>query len=206
MRMLAFLALAATIAGPAWAGDLTVSLKTPAGQPVADAVVMVTPAGGKGAVRPGAGFRMAQKDLSFQPFVMVVPVGSEVSFPNLDPVRHHVYSFSPAKTFELKLYGREDNRKIKFEKPGVVAIGCNIHDQMAAYIRVVDTAYAAKTGANGEITITGLPAGAATVTVWHPYLKAARNETARPASIPATGAARQALVLDLRKPAAQHDH
>jgi plastocyanin len=206
MRILAVLALAFMAAAPAWAADLTVNLKTPGGQPVADAVIMVTPARGAAPVRAAGAYRMAQKDLTFQPFVLVVPVGAEVAFPNLDPVRHHVYSFSPAKTFELKLYGREDNRSIRFDKAGVVAIGCNIHDAMSAYIRVVDTPYAAKTGASGEVTITGLPPGAATLTVWHPFLKAARNEARRTLAIPASGPARQALVLDLRKPAVQHDH
>lgn len=206
MRILAPLLLPLLAAAPAWAGDLTVSLKTPAGQPIADAVVMVVPQSGKGAVRVGPTYRMAQKDLQFQPFVLVVPVGAEVAFPNLDTVRHHVYSFSAPKPFELKLYGRDETRHVRFDKPGVVAVGCNIHDAMSAYIRVVDTPYAAKTGANGEVTIPGLPAGGATFTVWHPYLKAARNEAARTAAIPAAGVARQALVLDLRKPAARHDH
>lgn len=204
MRFLAPLALALTAVSPAWAGDLAVSLKTPAGQPVTDAVIMVVPQSGKGQVRVGASYRMAQKDLQFQPFVLIVPVGAEVAFPNLDPVRHHVYSFSNAKVFELKLYGRDENRRVKFDKPGVVAVGCNIHDAMSAYIRVVDTPYAAKTGAGGEVTISGVPAGGATVTIWHPYLKAARNETSRAVAIPAAGVIRQALVLDLRKPAGGH--
>lgn len=200
------LAMGLLAAAPAWAGDLAVSLKTPAGQPIVDAVIMVTPQSGKGVPRVAPGYRMAQKDLTFQPFVLVVPVGAEVAFPNLDQVRHHVYSFSAAKPFELKLYGRDETRRVRFDKPGVVAVGCNIHDDMSAYIRVVDTAFTAKTGANGEATITGLPAGAATVTVWHPYLKSARNEAVRSATIPASGSARQALVLDLRKPAAGHGH
>jgi plastocyanin len=206
MRILPPLVLALLAAAPAWAGELAVSLKTPSGQPVVDAVIMVTPQSGKGAVRIGSGYRMAQKDLQFAPFVLVVPLGSEVAFPNLDQVRHHVYSFSAPKPFELKLYSRDETRLVRFDKPGVVAVGCNIHDAMSAYIRVVDTPFAAKTGANGEVVISGLPAGAATITVWHPYLKAARNEAARSATIPASGVTRQALVLDLRKPAARHDH
>lgn len=206
MRFLPVFIFSLLAAFPAWAGDLSVSLKNLAGQPISDAVIMVTPQSGKGAVKPGAGYRMAQKDIQFQPFVLVVPVGSEVAFPNFDPVRHHVYSFSSAKTFELKLYGRDETRHVKFDKPGVVAVGCNIHDAMSAYIRVVDTPYAAKTAANGEVTISGLPAGGVTITIWHPYLKAARNETVRNAVIPAAGAARQAFVLELRKPASQHDH
>ncbi len=206
MRFLPALLLGLLVASPARAGDLAVSLKTLAGQPIADAVIMVTPAAGKGAVRVGTGYRMAQRDLTFQPFVLVAPVGAEVAFPNFDRVRHHVYSFSKAKPFELKLYGRDETRHVKFDKAGVIAVGCNIHDAMSAYIRVVDTPYAVKTGANGEAVISGLPAGDATILIWHPYLKTARNEVVRNAVIPAVGAARQALVLDLRKPAGQHDH
>ncbi len=206
MRFLPVLIFSLLAAFPAWAGDLSVSLKNLAGQPISDAVIIVTPQSGKGAVKVGTGYRMSQKDIQFQPFVLVVPVGAEVAFPNFDPVRHHVYSFSPAKTFELKLYGRDETRHIRFDKPGVVAVGCNIHDSMSAYIRVVDTPYAAKTAANGEVTISGLPAGAVNITIWHPYLKAARNEMVRNAVIPASGAARQAFVLELRKPATQHDN
>lgn len=206
MRTQLLTAFAVLTAAPAWAGDLAVSLKTPAGQPVVDAVIMVTPQSGKGALRIGSSYRMAQKGLQFQPFVLIAPVGAEVSFPNLDTVRHHVYSFSTPKRFELKLYGRDETRHVRFDKPGVIAVGCNIHDDMSAYIRVVDTPYAAKTAANGEVTISGLPAGPATITIWHPYLKSARNEAVRSATIPASGAARQALVLDLRKPASQEHH
>ena len=75
--------------------------------------------------------------MQFHPFVLIVPVGAKVSFPNLDPTRHHVYSFSPAKQFELKLFARDQSRSVVFDKPGVVALGCNIHDAMTAFI-VVD--------------------------------------------------------------------
>lgn len=206
MRLPPALLLGLLVAGPAWAGDLAVSLKTPSGKPVADAVVMVAaPAGtAKAQIKFPWPYRMAQKDMSFQPFVLLVPAGAEVAFPNFDPVLHHVYSFSPAKPFELKLYGRDQTRVVRFDRVGIVAVGCNIHDDMTGYVRVVDTPFAAKTNAAGEAVIQGLPAGPVTYSVWHPYLKAARNEVARAAVIPAAGGLRQALVVDLRAPPMKH--
>jgi len=193
-------------AAPAWAGDLTVSLHTPAGMPASEAVVMVTPeqGGPKGPIKFPWAYRMAQRNMTFVPFVLVVPVGAEVAFPNLDPILHHVYSFSPAKPFELKLYGKDETRSVRFDKPGVIAVGCNIHDDMTGYVRVVDTPFAGKTGADGELTITGLPAGPAKVTIWHPYLKAPRGETTRAIVAPATGTLRLAVTLDLRPAPMKH--
>ena len=179
MRIAVLLPLAATVlaAAPACAGDLGVFVHTAAGTPIADAVVTVQPASPR--PRPAKfaqPLRVAQHDQQFQPFVLVVPVGAEVAFPNEDQVRHQVYSFSPAKTFELRLYGRDESRAIKFDKPGVVALGCNIHDSMSAFVKVVDAPYAVKTDASGRVTVKDLPAGDAVVKVWHPYLKAPGNE------------------------------
>jgi hypothetical protein len=177
-------------ARPALAADLSVVLRTAAGKPVANAVVMVRPQGyvARGPIRLPGPYRVAQHDMQFDPFVLIVPVGAEVAFPNLDPFKHHVFSFSPAKTFELKLYGREDARTVTFDKVGVVTLGCNIHDDMAAYIQVVDTPFAAKSSATGELTITGLPPGPARVTIWHPYLRTSHNEMVEQTTIPASGA------------------
>ena len=83
--------------------------------------------------RPGSArrgrFVVSQRNIQFHPFLTIVPVGADVSFPNLDPTKHHVYSFSPAKRFELKLFARDQSRTVHFDKPGVVALGCNIHDR-----------------------------------------------------------------------------
>jgi plastocyanin len=199
MRFLALLTAALALAAPAHAGDLAVFLATAKGQGIADAVVMVLPAAGASRPRPAGSYRMAQKDLTFDPFVLVVPVGAEVAFPNLDKVRHHVYSFSPAKTFELKLYGRDETRYVRFERPGVVGIGCNIHDNMSAFIRVVDTPWAARTTRDGAI-LRDVPAGRARVVVWHPYLKGPRSEVVRDVVVPDTGLLRVALAGEMRSP------
>ena len=198
-RFLIVLAAWLTAASPAAAADLTVSLKTPSGQPVRDAVVTFVPSSGAPAPPSGGHYEMAQQDIQFHPFVLIVPVGADVTFPNHDKVRHHVYSFSPVKRFELKLYGREEARSIHFDKAGVVPLGCNIHDRMSAFIDVVDTPYAARSDESGVVTLKGLPAGAGALTVWQPYLKAPRNSQTRTVGLAPQGD-REAFVLDLRDP------
>ena len=199
MNRLAPIFVALALAGPAAAGDVTVEVRDAAGKPVRDAVVMVRPAAG---VKPGTPMKvswpmmMAQQNIQFAPYVLVVPLGSNVSFPNKDKVRHHVYSFSAPKRFELKLYGKDESRSITFDKPGVVSLGCNIHDAMIAFIYVTDTPYAAKSGADGVAVVQDVPAGASTLLVWHPDLKA-RAALSRP--LPVVGAAqRTSIALDLR--------
>ncbi len=193
---------ALAIAAPASAGDLSVMLATAQGKPLANAVVMVRPQGfaPRGPIRFPWPYRMAQRDMQFEPFVLIVPVGAEVAFPNLDPFKHHVYSFSAAHAFELKLYGREETRTVKFDKPGVIALGCNIHDDMTAFIRVVDTPFAIKSTARGEAVIRDIPAGPATLTIWYPFLKSKGAEVSRQVVVPATGALSLAIALDVRAP------
>ncbi|MDO8802642.1 methylamine utilization protein [Phenylobacterium sp.] len=201
MRALILAALAAlTLSPQALAGDLSVVVRNVHGQPVKDAVVTLRPASGAAAAAPIKftwPYSVAQQNISFNPFVLIVPVGSNVTFPNKDNVRHHVYSFSPAKKFELKLYGRDESRSVVFDKAGVVALGCNIHDQMIAYVVVVDTPYAAKTGADGIALIRNAPGGSAAMTVWQPYMKTARNQVAKTIAVPAAGG-RQEVSVDLR--------
>lgn len=164
------------LAAPAFSDDLSIRVTTPSGEPVAHAVVSVP-----GALDPDPGsseilFEMAQEDLQFNPFVLVVPEGAEVLFPNRDRVRHHVYSFARGNAFELELYGREQTRSVVFDAQGNVPIGCNIHDDMIAFIRVVDTPHARVTDADGVALLPGLDGGPHTVTVWHPYANAEDNE------------------------------
>jgi plastocyanin len=175
------LAVSLGFSGIVHAADLNVTLRDKAGKPVKDAVVSVE-AAGVAPARPEGGYQVVQQHLQFDPFVLIVPVGADVAFPNKDTVRHHVYSFSPVKPFELKLYGRDAAvRTVHFDKPGVVALGCNIHDSMVAFIKVVSTPFAAKTDAAGHVRLRGLPAnGTATLKIWHPYLRALANETASP--------------------------
>lgn len=189
------------LAGAAHAADLTVVVRDSAGHPVADAVAILD-APAAAPARPGK-FTINQKNMMFVPFVLVVPVGSTIDFANLDPFRHHVYSFSPAKKFELKLFGQGETRAVKFDKPGVVAIGCNIHDSMQAFVQVVDTPFAAKSGADGRIVLRGVPAGNFKLTVWHPRLRAPANQlivpvdTARTATVPVSVKLRAAAPMQM---------
>jgi plastocyanin len=195
---LAFVALAA-LAPPARAGDVAFQVVDARNRPVMDAVVTAYPPGPRAEPgRSSSPSEMVQRNLQFDPFVLIVPVGASVSFPNRDPVRHHVYSFSPTHPFELKLYGKDETRSVRFDKAGVVALGCNIHDGMVAFIKVVDTPYAAKTDDKGQATLKGLPAGQIQVRIWHPYLKAAGNEIVRTVAATASGAPLQSVQVDLR--------
>ena len=195
LPMLAFLTMATAVQ----AADLTVVVKTPQGRPVVDAVVTAYPNGpyDKSRIRFTWPAKVTQRNMTFEPFVLIVPVGAEVSFPNLDTVRHHVYSFSPAKTFELKLYGQDETRSVRFDKAGVVALGCNIHDQMSAFVVVVDTPFAAKTDASGQAVLRGMPGDQARIDVWHPYARAKGNLVSQSVAL---GATRHAVILDLRAP------
>ena len=170
--ILALLALAAAVS-PLCAAPLTVRVVDASGRPVRDAVVQLNPAGSAArAPRAGGRYVVSQQNLQFHPFLILIPAGADVSFPNLDPTKHHVYSFSPAKRFELKLFAKDQSRTVHFDKPGVVALGCNIHDAMGAFIFVTNSAWTARTNAQGMATFGDAPNARGNVTVWHPYLRA----------------------------------
>jgi plastocyanin len=194
--------IAALFAGTAAnAADLDVQIRAPNGGPVRDAVVTLhlarqpTPA-----PKIGSGYAIDQQDIQFHPLVTVVPAGASVAFTNHDPVRHHVYSFSEAKRFELKVNERQVNRVVAFDKPGIVPLGCNIHDRMIAFIDVVDTPWAAKTDANGNVSFRGVPATGVTIDVWHPYLRAPGNRVSRAAALAQGPARRESFTVALRNP------
>jgi plastocyanin len=170
-------AAALSLAAPLAAAPLTVRVVDAAGHPVRDAVVTLYPAGGAARAAHAAGkFVVSQQNMQFHPFLTIVPVGSDVSFPNFDNTKHHVYSFSAAKKFELKLFAKDQSRTVHFDKAGVVALGCNIHDQMSAFIFVTDSAWTARTNAQGVVSFNDAPNAAGRLTVWHPYLRAPGGE------------------------------
>ena len=160
-------ALLTLCAAGAHAASLTVHVTDAAGQPLADVAVYAEPASGQAVPKAARTGEIAQKGRKFIPLVTVIQVGTSVSFPNNDTVRHHVYSFSPAKVFDIKLYSGQPANPIVFDKPGTVVIGCNIHDQMLAYIHVVPTPYFAKTDADGNAKIDGIAAGKYKLKAWH---------------------------------------
>jgi len=173
VRNILFVLAAVIAASPLGAAPLSVRVVDGAGHPVPDAVVTLYPSGNAAKPPRGGGrFVVSQRNLQFRPFLTVVPVGADVSFPNLDPTKHHVYSFSAAKKFELKLFAKDQSRTVHFDKPGVVALGCNIHDQMSAFIVVTDSAWTARTNAQGVVTFADAPYAPSRLNVWHPYLRA----------------------------------
>ena len=165
------------------AAAVTVTVTDATGQPLSRAVVSLEPLGDKLPFKPTPSAEVAQSKRQFSPQVTVVTVGTPVVFPNFDTVRHHVYSFSPIKTFELKLYAGVPNVPVLFDKPGIAVIGCNIHDQMAAWIAVVDTPFYAVTGADGNAKISVTTAGSYRVKVWHPGLPGTSDGVSQPLTV-----------------------
>jgi plastocyanin len=156
----------------AQAAELRILVKDHHGKLLADAVVLASPADLKSALHAKAPlYAVDQMHKQFVPYVTAVLVGSMVRFPNSDNIRHQVYSFSPAKKFELPLYGGTSAPPVVFDTPGVVVLGCNIHDWMVGYIYVSATPYFAKTEEAGSAIIDDLPPGDYTLRVWHPNIE-----------------------------------
>lgn len=146
---------------------IAVTVVDQAQAPLADAVVYVVPANGKPTPRGTSTATVDQVGRQFSPRVVVVQTGTSVSFPNKDNIRHQVYSFSAPKPFELKLYSGTQAAPVTFDKPGLVIMGCNIHDQMVGFVQVVDTPWFGKTGDDGIVRIEGVPNEDVVVHVWH---------------------------------------
>ncbi|TCP16417.1 methylamine utilization protein [Simplicispira metamorpha] len=178
----------ALLAASAQAADVQVQVQDASGRSVADAVVFLESEQARRQVRPVAGLEMAQNHKQFVPQILIVPVGSEVRFPNHDTVRHHVYSFSPAKKFELKLYAGTPAQPVRFEQSGVVVLGCNIHDQMVGWVLVLDTPYYAQTSASGQAALSAVPAGRYRLRTWHARLPAGAPVPEQALEVSASGA------------------
>lgn len=211
----------------AWAGELSVTVVDVSGQPVPEVAVYATrvdPAH-RGADRaessespkPVTATQIAalaarqanrkaavmdQRERAFVPHILVVEAGAVVEFPNSDDFLHHVYSFSSAKPFELPLYGRLDRPSLAFDEPGLVTLGCNIHDAMLGYILVVDTPYSSITDRSGQAILSGLPAGTYQVAAWTPRLHQKRLPAATSLSVAPDAASELTVRFDskLRPP------
>lgn len=201
-RLVASLAsLFAIAAAPvAHAASLQAQVSNAAGKPLSDAVVYAISGAGSDARPSRIPVAIEQLDREFVPYVTVVQTGTSVTFPNRDAILHHVYSFSPAKPFEIKLYTGPSPTDVLFDKPGVVTLGCNIHDWMIAYVLVVQTPYHAKTDAAGVARLRDLPAGAYDLHAWHPQQRAA--VTAQRLTLDAAASPALAFTIDAppRKP------
>lgn len=169
--------------------NITLTIVDQNNNPVSDVVVI---ASSTAVATPNTAEVMDQIDSSFVPRVLVVQKGQSVSFPNSDDFRHHVYSFSAAKAFEIQLYKGTDVPPVFFDKPGLVALGCNIHDDMIGYIYVADNTLALKTDRNGQVQ---LPAQSGdSITLWSERLLSG-VETQK--TVQLTGDMEQTLTLDL---------
>jgi plastocyanin len=180
--------LAILCAPAAHATPVTVTVATSSGDPAVDAIVVLDPLD---SAVPGTAATVVidQVNKRFVPHVSVVRTGTSVTFPNSDHIRHQVYSFSSAKTFSLKLYAGSPQVDVVFDKPGLVVLGCNIHDTMVAFVGVVDSPYFGKITPTGAVTLD-LPAGRYRMRIWHPNLAAVTQApqeftvAEKPASIP----------------------
>ncbi|UZJ61574.1 methylamine utilization protein [Pseudomonas sp. KU26590] len=161
--LLVVTALQGTVAS---AASLTAEFVDAQGKPLTDAVLTL-----RGATAPPVGSLKAdmdQRDVQFAPHVLAVRSGTQISFPNSDQIRHQVYSFSTPKRFELRLYGGTPSAPVLFDKPGVVVLGCNVHDNMIGYVYVTDDGWFGVSNDKGTLTLDQVPAGHYTVTLWHP--------------------------------------
>ena len=178
--------------GLAWvtaaqAAPVVVSALGTAGDPLAGAVVFLDSPQAAQLAKPLSAAEMAQEKKAFVPDVLVVTRGTSVTFPNRDTVRHHVYSFSPAKKFELKLYTGTPANPVVFDRTGVAVLGCNIHDHMVAWVVVVDTPYFANTPASGQVALD-VPPGKYTLRAWHARLPVGAEAISQPLEVGPSGA------------------
>jgi plastocyanin len=181
-----FLLATLLFAHAAHGASIAIEVKDAKGTALEDAVVWAMPKPGP-APRVRRDAAIAQANKQFVPLVSVVQVGTQVHFPNRDEIRHHIYSFSTPKPFEIKLYAGTAAAPVLFDKPGEVVLGCNIHDHMIAYLYVLDTPWFATTGKDGRARLEGLPAGDYEVHARH-YAQAAAVD-AIPARLKADEAA-----------------
>jgi plastocyanin len=138
---------------------------------LADALVWWEP-DDAGAKAPPVQASIDTRNRQFSPRTLIVPPGSTVRFPNADPIRHNVFSVSPANRFDLGLYGQGAGRVQRFDKPGLVRVFCNVHRQMAAWVMVLETPHHGRVGSDGSFSLRTVPLGSGTLHVWHPRAEA----------------------------------
>ena len=202
LRTTCIAAMGLVVATYSSAAQISVAVKDQGGQPIAEAVVYANIPVGVAPARPKREISVEQVNKEFVPLISVLQTGTLVNFPNRDAVRHHVYSFSPAKTFEIKLYSGVPGKPILFDKPGEVVLGCNIHDAMLAHLLVVDTPIFAKTDKRGVAILDGLSAGEYEVHFWYPGSATTANFVPQKIKLSATQSATLAFTLNL-KPTSQ---
>jgi plastocyanin len=192
-------------AAPLVAAELQVTVLQAQGATLPNAVIDVQPQTPQPAARTAARAVMDQRDLMFVPDTLAIRTGTTVEFPNSDNVRHQVYSFSAPKNFQLSLYDSKQHASVVFDKPGLVTVGCNIHDAMIGYIYVTDSPWFGQTSANGSLQLHNVPAGQYTVKVWHARLRDKPESLSQPLELAASGGVVTIRLKQALKPA-QHNH
>jgi plastocyanin len=183
-------------AAGALAATIVVAVQAADGRPLPGAVLTVHALTGSDHPGPPVHAVMDQVNRAFVPDLLVIPTGSTVEFPNSDSVSHQIYSFSPARKFQLPLYRGKPYPPVRFEQAGLVTLGCNIHDSMLAYVLVTDAPYFGRTDNTGSWSIA-VPRGTYRVTVWHPRIREG-SEIEREVTM--ADEDRAALTLRLAKP------
>ena len=213
LRLCPLLATLAPVAHSA-AATLEIAVVDAQGRPIEDVAVYATPAHAAVVAAHGSNVAAAlhaapkasmdQQNLQFVPHLIVVQTGTEVAFPNGDEVSHHVYSFSETKPFELPLYKGDEAPPQLFDRPGIVVLGCNIHDNMLGYVVVVDTPHFAKTDDQGAAVIDDVPSGDYVVAAWTPRVRSADLPPTQQVAVTEGAAAVEIRIAGRLAPA--HDH
>lgn len=182
----------------AHAGDLVIKVTDEEGLHMSNVVIeVVTPRQPIPEGWPHSGV-VDQIDKEFVNPVVTIVENSTVSFPNSDDIHHHVYSFSDTKRFELPLYTGNTAQPVLFDKAGIVTIGCNIHDWMVGYIYVGQSHLMAITDAQGTATLTGLPEGSYTLSLWHNGLRQGQPLPETSVTVAAQGTTEHPVSLESR--------
>lgn len=181
-------ALFAALVLPCTAAGLTVSVTGAGGAALTGAVVFLESPAAAQAVRPLSEQEIGQQNKTFMPDQLVITRGTAVSFPNRDTTRHHVYSFSPTKVFEIKLYIGTPAAPVVFDKAGIGVLGCNIHDHMVAWVVIVDTPWFATADTDGRAVLASVPPGDYRLRVWHRGLPPGSPPLDQALKLPAAGA------------------
>lgn len=185
--------------GSLYAASLTVTIRRASGEAVEGALVYAKPISDpSGKQKEPDAVIVDQIDKEFIKQITVVQISAKVYFPNHDKIRHHVYSFSPAKKFEIPLYKGMPPNPIVFDKEGAVALGCNIHDWMNGFIYVIDTPYFITTHQDGKAVLE-VPPGDYDVRVWHPWLKGSTGQASRNIIVNKDGRTETSFVIDLER-------
>ena len=161
------------------AADMTVSVVDSAGRGVAGIVIIAEPESALPEKHAPRTAIMDQQHMQFVPRILVIQTGTGVDFPNSDQIQHQVYSFSAPKSFKLSLYAGHKYAPIVFDRPGLVTLGCNIHDGMIGYIYVTDSPFFGRSDESGQLQLHGLPGGSYTLTAWHPQMQEPGDNTLR---------------------------